>query len=185
MGARPALAPFSVEETFKTKFELARKVGDKGRMRQLIKGDNDAAVAFILEVAEGIANNPNELVFERMEALRESWKAEMRTDFCEKMESFFSKIPTPFKRDRRRLRLSYDKLSKEWHANVAGKRERGEGLALSPPEISGGAGGGGRGRRASSRGCPAAWRRRDSAITCSSSTYSACICRCKRKARTY
>lgn len=136
LGARPVLAPSGrtlselpvsgQEETFKTKFELARKVGDTGRMRQLIKGDNDAAVAFIIEVAEGIANNPNELVFDRMEALRESWKAEIRTDFCDKMETFFSTIPTPLKRDRRRLRLGYDKLSKEWHANVAGDRARGE-----------------------------------------------------------
>jgi len=126
LGARPVLAPPGAQETFKSSFELARKVGDKSRMRQLVKGDMDGAVAFILEVAEGIVNNPNELVFERMEALRETWKAEVRTDFCDKMETFFSSLPGPLKRDRRRLRVSYDKLAEEWQANVAGSRDRGE-----------------------------------------------------------
>jgi len=122
----PSMAATQQPETFKSQFELARKVGNKAGMQQLVKRDMDGAVAFILEVAEGIANNPSELVFERMEALRETWKAEVRTDFCEKMETFFSRIPVPLKRDRRRLRLSYDKLAGDWQTNSKGARDRKE-----------------------------------------------------------
>ena len=122
----PSMAATQQPETFKSQFELARKVGNKAGMQQLVKRDMDGAVAFILEVAEGIANNPSELVFERMEALKETWKAEVRTDFCEKMETFFSRIPVPLKRDRRRLRLSYDKLAGDWQTNSKGARDRKE-----------------------------------------------------------
>ena len=109
---------------FKEKFEQARKVNAKDEMRKLVRTRKDDAVFYVVEVAESIANNPSEIVFERMAAISEAWSAEVRTPFCENMERFFSNLSGPFKTDRRKFMLEYKKLEKAWFENIGGAKDR-------------------------------------------------------------
>lgn len=122
-GLSSASAPQGLED-FKEKFEQARKVNAKEEMRKLVRTRKDDAVFYVVEVAESIANNPSEVVFERMAAISEAWNAEVRTPFCQNMEAFFSNLSGPFKTDRRKFMLEYKKLESAWLANIAGDKDR-------------------------------------------------------------
>jgi hypothetical protein len=108
---------------FRNGFEQAMAINSKQEMQRLLREYDVEAVNWILETAETIAASPNDKVFERMNHLREAWKKVHLTDFCEKMEKYFSLLSGPQKRERMRVKGEYDKQLSEYFANLEKKEQ--------------------------------------------------------------
>ena len=118
--AEPAPAPvFQTPEDreFREKFSQAIKIGAKYEMKKLIDRMTDQAVTWIIQTAESISNSPNDALYERMAALRTAWKSSKGSDFCDKMERYFSLMDPNIKRERIRIRGVYDDSLAEYWAN--------------------------------------------------------------------
>jgi hypothetical protein len=105
------------EKAFRDAFTQAMKIGAKAEMKQLLDKENHFAVNWIIQTAEAISASPNDVLYDRMEALRIAWKASKGTNFCEKMERYFSLLDPTIKRERVRIRRSYDKALAAYWAN--------------------------------------------------------------------
>jgi len=120
--ASPAPAFQTPEDTeFRTKFQQAMKIGAKDEMKKLVDRQTDQAVTWIIQTAESIANAPNDTLFDRMAALRIAWKASKGTDFCDKMERYFSLLDPTIRRERVRMRGDFDDKVGEYWANAEKK----------------------------------------------------------------
>ncbi len=115
----PSIRSFQTPEDreFREKFQQAMKIGARDEMKKLIDRHTDQAVVWIIETAEAIGNAPNDVLFDRMAALREAWKAAEETDFPEKMERYFSMLKPTIRRDRIRMRGEYQRMLDEYWAN--------------------------------------------------------------------
>ncbi|MCP3917413.1 MAG: hypothetical protein GY711_17850 [bacterium] len=109
-----AVPPEAVDDyaDFKNSFMQAMKVNSKDEMARLVKKYQEQAIWWVMEVAEGISNNPNDALFERIAALKTAWKATIRTDFVDEMEKYFSLIEGPEKRERVRFKADFTKKRK-------------------------------------------------------------------------
>lgn len=112
-------APFQTPEDaeFRDKFQKAMKIGARDEMSKLVSKNLDQAVTWIISTSETIAVSPNDVVFERMAALRKAWKDSKGTGFCEKMERYFSLLDPTLKRERTRIKGEYDKALAGYWAN--------------------------------------------------------------------
>lgn len=106
---------------FRSEYLKAMRIGDKALMGRLIKDNTDAAVAWIIETAEQISNAPNDKVFERMENLKAGWGESMKTDFCDKIERYYSFLTGQTKRDRQMIRKKYDEFQTMYFSNAEEK----------------------------------------------------------------
>jgi len=115
----PAPAPQQeIERAFRDKFEKAMTIRDRNEMKSLVNANVEPATTWVVETAELLATAPSEAVYARMAALREAWKAAIGTDFCDKMERYFSFLDGPSKRERVRLKRDYVRASQAYVANL-------------------------------------------------------------------
>lgn len=105
------------DKEFRQKFNQAIKIGAKDEMKKLVDRMTDQAVTWIIQTAESISNSPNDALYDRMAALRNAWKASKGTDFCDKMERYFSLLDPNLKRERIRIRGVFDDSLNEYWAN--------------------------------------------------------------------
>lgn len=99
---------------FRTAFEKALGIGAKAELARLVGREVDLAAEWIVEISEKIAGNPDERAFHLIGALREAWEASVETDFCAKMERYYSLVDGPTKRERLKFKKEYDKKSAEF-----------------------------------------------------------------------
>lgn len=109
------------KRTFRDSFTKAMGIGSKDEMKRLVSKDMDQATYWIIETAEAIGNAPNDTLYDRFNALRDAWKASIKTDFCDKMERYFSLMDPPTKRERIRMRGEYDKKVRVYFKNLEDK----------------------------------------------------------------
>ena len=105
------------DREFRDKFQSAMKIGAKDEMKKLVDRNLDQAVTWIIQTSETLSNAPNDVVAERMDALRTAWKDSKDTAFCQKMERYFSLLDPTIKRERVRMRGQFDKAVNEFWAN--------------------------------------------------------------------
>ncbi|MFT7676513.1 MAG: hypothetical protein ACI8QC_000484 [Planctomycetota bacterium] len=94
---------------FRTKFIQATKINSKTTLEKLFREYPDEVVEWVIETAENIATRPNDALYERMNALRNTWNTVRRTDFVDQIEVYFSLLDGPRKRDRFKLKADYGK----------------------------------------------------------------------------
>ncbi len=103
-------------------FTQAMTIGSSKEMERLFKKNDHFAAEWIIETAEAISSAPSDLLFKRMDAFRKAWKAALKTDFCNKMEVYFSLLDPATKRARHRLRADYAKKTVLYHDNMNGEK---------------------------------------------------------------
>jgi hypothetical protein len=106
---------------FRNSFKQAMGIKARATMAQLVKRNQEEAVAWIVSTAEGISVAGSEELAIRMSALRIAWKTGMETEFAVKMEEYFSLIEPTVLRERGKLKSEYDKLTNDYWANMEKK----------------------------------------------------------------
>ncbi len=109
-------------EAWRKSFSQAMTIGSSAELKRLVKKKPDFASEWIVETAEAISSAPNDGLFERMDAFRKSWKAAWGTEFCNKMEVYFSLLDVQVKRTRARLRGTFAKKTVLYHENMNGEK---------------------------------------------------------------
>ena len=103
-------------------FTQAMTIGSSTEMKRLTKKFPDFASEWIVETAEAISRAPSDALFERMNAFRKAWKSAWGTEFCNKMEVYFSLLDVQVKRARVKLRATYQKKTVLYHENMNGEK---------------------------------------------------------------
>lgn len=106
-AAAAAAAPQETLQTFREKFDAARELGNRSRMKKLVGDNRDLAVTLIVSTAESISGAPNDVLVTRYEALAEAFDAAFDSDFPRIYERMFSKMRSDDKEKRQRLRAEY------------------------------------------------------------------------------
>ena len=114
----PLVPQEEIARAFREKFEKAMTIKDRNEMKSLVNANVEPATTWVVETAELLATAPSEAVYARMAALREAWKAAIGTDFCDKMERYFSFLDGPSKRERVRLKRDYVRANQAYYANL-------------------------------------------------------------------
>ena len=121
--AEPLAASQDVDkDTFRKNFKQAMTIGSSAEMTRLFKKNPEHCAQWVLETAEGISNTPSELLYKRMDAFRKAWKSAWGTDFCNKMEVYFSLLSVQVKRSRFKLKATYDKKTILYWKNMNGEK---------------------------------------------------------------
>ena len=120
---KPSFALQDVDQaTFRSSFTQAMKIGSSDTMARLFKKNPQHSALWVLNTAEGISNTPSELLFKRMDAFRKAWKSAFGTEFCKKMEVYFSLLDVSVKRARVKLTTGFNKKVILYHENMAGEK---------------------------------------------------------------
>lgn len=106
---------------FRDSFAKAMGLGSREEMRRLVARNTDEAIDWIIQTAEAIGNSPNDKLYDLFNALREAWKASIKTDFCDKMERYFSLMDPPTRRERMRMRVQFNKQRRLYIKNLEAK----------------------------------------------------------------
>ncbi len=117
--AAPAVAQ-DKNTQFRLEFDKAAKIGSKSKMDSLMRGGMDEGVFCILNTAMLISNAPNDVLYERFEALSGSWTRCYESNFPSKMERFWAQLDANQKRNRYTQKQKFDKVNREQaEANAA------------------------------------------------------------------
>ncbi|MEE8467901.1 MAG: hypothetical protein V3T22_05570, partial [Planctomycetota bacterium] len=116
-----ASVPQDAKKIFRDSFNKAMGLGSREEMKRLVARNTDEAIDWIIQTAEAIGNSPNDKLYDLFNALREAWKASIKTDFCDKMERYFSLMDPPTKRERMRMRGQFDKQRRLYFKNAEAK----------------------------------------------------------------
>ncbi|HIF40986.1 MAG TPA: hypothetical protein EYQ74_07800 [Planctomycetes bacterium] len=111
------------KDIFRKTFKEAMTLGANAEMARLFKKNPEHCAHWVLDTAEDISEAPSELLFKRMDAFRKAWKSAWGTDFCTKMEVYFSLLSVQVKRSRVKLKATYDKKTILFHANMSGEKQ--------------------------------------------------------------
>lgn len=121
--ASPAAAQ-DPNTTFRLDFDKAAKIGSKSKMDSLMRDNMDAGIFCILNTSELIASSPNDVLYERFEALSGSWTRCFETDFPSKMERFFARMNANQKRNRFTQKQKFDKVNRQQIEAIAAKDKK-------------------------------------------------------------
>ncbi|MGB0333217.1 MAG: hypothetical protein ACPGPE_15510, partial [Planctomycetota bacterium] len=121
--ASPAAAQ-DPNTTFRLAFDKAAKIGSRSKMDSLMRDNMDAGVFCILNTSELIANSPNDVLYERFEALSASWTRCFETRFPSKMERFFARLDANQKRNRFSQKQKFDKVNRQQIEAIAAKDKK-------------------------------------------------------------
>ena len=105
-------APADEYSDFLQKFDQYAKLGANKKLDDLMRDKQGVAIHWIQRTAEQISVAPNDVLYERYDALRGSWKRVYETDFPDKMEEFFAYSDINTKRERSKLKVAYDKAAR-------------------------------------------------------------------------
>ncbi len=108
-------------EQFRSEFDKATQLGAKKRQDDLMKRSEADAIYAIIVTAEAISNAPNDILYDRYQALRDTWTRVFETNFPEDMEVYFANLDPKSKAERRKLRNQYEKVVKKQLAAQAEK----------------------------------------------------------------
>jgi hypothetical protein len=121
--ATPAAAQ-DPNTTFRLAFDKAAKIGSKSKMDSLMRDNMDAGVFCILNTSELIANSPNDVLYERFEALSGSWKRCFESNFPSEMERFFARLDANQKRNRFSQKQKFDKVNRQQIEAISAKDKK-------------------------------------------------------------
>lgn len=135
---QPALEPSSQDPVgdYRKKLDQAQSINSKRQLEKLFRDYPDETVITIIETAEAISIRGNEVLYKRMNTLRTTWKEVYRSEFCEKMETYFSLLDGPRKRQRSRLKKDYLAARSRW-IDETQKGGSGAGLGVLGFEFTG------------------------------------------------
>ena len=108
-------------ETWRSAFQKAMNVGASSEMERLVKSNNEEAVEWILETAQGIATQSSELLETRMAALRSAWKAAIGSKFADITYEYYSLLDSIYRDERSKLKNRYDKAYNRYAGNLEKK----------------------------------------------------------------
>ena len=120
---------------FRTEFDKANAINARQRMEELVKDHQRHTIDLLASTAEAIGNAPNEVLLNRFGGLRTAWKARYSTDFPDKLERFFARLPSSVKAERLKLREQYDEATRKISALESEKAA--EALALAVADMEG------------------------------------------------
>ncbi|MEM7518113.1 MAG: hypothetical protein AAF368_14470, partial [Planctomycetota bacterium] len=111
LAARSSVAADEYSE-FLQKFDQFAKLGANKKLDGLMRDEQQVAIYWVQRTAEQISIAPNDVLYERFDALRGSWKRVYETDFPDKMEEFFAYSDINTKRERSKLKVAYEKAAR-------------------------------------------------------------------------
>lgn len=103
----------SPQERFRLEFDAAVKLGSKVKMDKLMQSMESEAIFAILVTAEAISYAPNDILYDRFNALRDTWYRLHDNEFPDKLELFFVNLTQAEKKIRRKVKVEYDKMVKK------------------------------------------------------------------------
>lgn len=106
-------APQSSHDRFRLEFDAAVKLGSKVKQDKLVQTMEAEAILSIVQTAEVISYAPNDILYDRFNALRDSWRRLHDNDFADHIEVFFVNLTQPEKKLRRQLTSDFNKLAKQ------------------------------------------------------------------------
>ncbi len=128
MGAAPSATPLAVSaltpppsapfqkrvdhSKFRLEFDMAVKIGSKSKMDKLMQDMQSEAIFALIETSDAISNAPNDVLYDRFNALRETWYRLYTNDFPDQLELYFVNLTPAEKKMRRKVKIAYDKLGK-------------------------------------------------------------------------
>ena len=95
---------------FRLEFDAAVKLNSKSKMDRLMEKKQTEAIFAIIETADAISNSPNDVLYNRFSALRDTWYRLYTNDFPDQLELYFVNLTPGEKKARRRVKIKYDKL---------------------------------------------------------------------------
>lgn len=109
-------------DAFRVEFDKAAQLGNKALMDGIMRKQKDVAVRMIVFTAERMAEAPNEVLAQRYAAMSASWTRAFDSDFPQKLELFFGRLPETVKSQRKTLRTKFDEAVREY-ADLMGKKD--------------------------------------------------------------
>ncbi|MFT7075414.1 MAG: hypothetical protein ACJA0P_001418 [Planctomycetota bacterium] len=97
---------------FRLEFDQAVKLGSKKTMDKLVQRMQTEAVFAIIETGDAISNFPNDVLYDRFNGLRDSWRRLYDNDFPDQIELYYVNLTLADKKIRRRIKTQYEKLNK-------------------------------------------------------------------------
>lgn len=97
------------------KFRQAMEIAATSEMAKLVRTNQQHAVESIILTCEQISVQTNEELEKEIAAFRKAWKESMKTGFVDKVYTYFSLLRPEFRTQRRKLKVQYDKLSREFY----------------------------------------------------------------------
>ena len=106
---------------FRLKFDAAVKTGSTKTMDKLMEDMHTEAIFAVIETSEAISNAPNDVLYDRFNALRDTWYRRYENDFPDQLELYFVNLTTAEKKARRKVKSKYDKLAKPRATAIAAR----------------------------------------------------------------
>ncbi len=97
---------------FRLEFDMAVKLKSKAKQDKLMESMQSEAIFALIETADAISNAPNDVLYDRFNALRETWYRLHTNDFPDKLELYFVNLTVAEKKLRRKVKIKYDQLAK-------------------------------------------------------------------------
>ncbi|MEM6672659.1 MAG: hypothetical protein AAF726_07425 [Planctomycetota bacterium] len=97
---------------FRDDFDAARKLGIDSKLDELLGDHEEEATHWIVDHAELLDRAPNEVLYERFDALRTTWKRVYESDFPDIMERYFAYADSNAKKERLRIYTRYQNVRK-------------------------------------------------------------------------
>jgi uncharacterized protein YukE len=115
-----ASAPAPVQEgraEWRSAFEKAMAVGATSEMERLVKKNEDEAIEWVIETAQGFAIAPSEQLEQRMTALRTAWRGALKTGFADNVYEYYSLLDSIQREQRGKAKKRYDDAQDRWRKN--------------------------------------------------------------------
>ncbi len=126
--ARPA---DETREAWMTKIRQAAEIGSVDELGRLVRTNQKHAIDSVIYTCEGIASGNNEQFEKDRAALEKGWKASMKTDFVDKIYTYFSFLDPEIRRQRAAMKVRYDKLATRYaQAQKANEQHSFPGIGL-------------------------------------------------------
>lgn len=106
------------DPAFKTRFQKLGTQNAKDEMAKLVKTEAKDAVGWIVTTGEELLANPSPEAEAFMTDLRAAWTSAMKSEFAEKIYTYFTTFDAQNKKDHRELHERYDKVWDEYRANL-------------------------------------------------------------------
>ena len=105
------------DAAFKAAFDKLVAKKDKAELAKLVKEHVNDAVEWTIYSCEQIASQSSDELETFMAEMREAWKTAERTDFAERVYTYFSTLSGVNKKDRPELKKRYDTAHDELEKN--------------------------------------------------------------------
>lgn len=110
-------APQEGRAEWRSAFEKAMAVGATSEMERLVRKNEDEAVEWIIETAQGFAVAPSEALEKRMTALRAAWRGAMKSGFADNVYEYYSLLNSIQREQRGKAKKRYDDAQGRWNKN--------------------------------------------------------------------